>query len=132
MLTQVFLLGTTVDRINTAWKVSKYRVFSGPYFPVFGLNTEIYSNLRIQSEYRKIRIRKNSVFGRFSRSATASTSTIGAYLKILVLPLVKVSSVCWKASSDFSLSLNNCLLYWFLFLSCFRPLRHADSCIITS
>ena len=24
----------------TAWKVSKYRVFSGPYFPVFGLNTD--------------------------------------------------------------------------------------------
>ena len=23
----------------TAWKVSKYRFFSGPYFPVFGLNT---------------------------------------------------------------------------------------------
>ena len=29
----------------TAWKVSKYGVFSGPYFPVFGL--------RIQSKYRK-------------------------------------------------------------------------------
>ena len=27
--------------LNTAWKVSKYRVFSGPYF-AFGLNTEIY------------------------------------------------------------------------------------------
>ena len=41
---------------HTAWKVCKYRVFSGPYFPIFGLNTEIYSvNLRIQSEYRKIR-----------------------------------------------------------------------------
>ena len=26
----------------TVWKVSKYRMFSGPYFPVFGLNTEIY------------------------------------------------------------------------------------------
>ena len=25
--------------LNTAWKVSKYGVFSGPYFPVFGLNT---------------------------------------------------------------------------------------------
>ena len=25
--------------INTAWKVSKYRVFSGPYFPAFRLNT---------------------------------------------------------------------------------------------
>ena len=35
------------------------RTFSGPYFPVFGLNTEIYSvNLRIQSKYRKIRTRK--------------------------------------------------------------------------
>ena len=28
--------------INTAWKVSKYGVFSGPYFPVFGLNTGNY------------------------------------------------------------------------------------------
>ena len=52
----------------TAWKVSKYRVFSGPYFPVFRLKTEIYSvNLRIQSECRKIRIRKDSVFGHISR-----------------------------------------------------------------
>ena len=28
--------------MSTAWKVSKYRVISGPYFLVFGLNTEIY------------------------------------------------------------------------------------------
>ena len=27
----------------TIWKVPKYRVFSGPYFPVFGWNTDIYS-----------------------------------------------------------------------------------------
>ena len=40
----------------TAWKVSKYRVFSGLYFPVFS------------PKYRKIRIRKNFVFGHFSRS----------------------------------------------------------------
>ena len=46
--------------------MSKYGVFSGPYFPVFGLNTEIYGS--IQSEYRKIRTRKNSIFGHFSRS----------------------------------------------------------------
>ena len=26
----------------TVWKVSKYGVFSGPYFPSFGLNTEGY------------------------------------------------------------------------------------------
>ena len=54
---------------HTAWKVSKYGVISGPYFLVFGLNTEIYSeNLRSQSENRKTQTRNNSVFGRFSRS----------------------------------------------------------------
>ena len=50
-------------------KSIQIRSFSGPYFPAFGLNIEIYGvNLRIQSEYRKIRTRKNSVFGHFSRS----------------------------------------------------------------
>ena len=48
-------------KIVTAWKLSKYRVIRGPYFPVFGLNTEIYGvNLRIQSECRKIPTRNNS------------------------------------------------------------------------
>ena len=62
-------------RFNTARKVSNYGVFSDPYFPVFGLNTEIYGvNLRIQSEYRKIRTRKNSVFGHISRSANKTLS----------------------------------------------------------
>ena len=28
--------------IYAAWKVSKYWVFSGQYFSVFGLNTDIY------------------------------------------------------------------------------------------
>ena len=27
----------------TAWKMSKYEVIFGPYFPAFGLNTERYS-----------------------------------------------------------------------------------------
>ena len=31
-----------VWKLVTAWKVSRYRVFSGPYFTVFGLNTERY------------------------------------------------------------------------------------------
>ena len=34
--------GTSQGVPHTVWKVSKYGVFSGPYFPVFGLNTEIY------------------------------------------------------------------------------------------
>ena len=33
----------------------KYGVFHGPYFAVFGLNTEIYGvTIRIQSEYGKM------------------------------------------------------------------------------
>ena len=28
--------------VSTAWKVFKYGVISGPYFPVSGLNTERY------------------------------------------------------------------------------------------
>ena len=51
---------------NTAWKVFKYGVFSDPYF--FCIQSEFGLNLRIQSEYRKIRTKKNSVFGHFSRS----------------------------------------------------------------
>ena len=51
-------------------KGSKYGVFSGPYFFVFALNTEIYGiNLHIQFEYGEIETRKNSAFGHFSRSA---------------------------------------------------------------
>ena len=52
----------------TVWKVSKYRVISGTYFPVFWLNTERYGvSLRIQSKYMKTWTRNNSVFGHFSR-----------------------------------------------------------------
>ena len=67
------------DPEYTAWKVSKYRAFSCPYFPTFGLNTERYGvseryriSLRIQSEYGKIQTRKNSVFGHILRSGSLS------------------------------------------------------------
>ena len=43
-----------------------YGGFSGPYFPIFGLNTEIYFvNLRIQSEYRKTQTRENPYLNTF-------------------------------------------------------------------
>ena len=45
--------------------------FSGPYFPAFGLNTEIYSvTLRIQSKCGKIMDQKNSEYGHLLRSVT--------------------------------------------------------------
>ena len=53
--------------------MSKYGVFSGPYFAAVGLNTERYRvSLRIQPERRKLLTRKNSVFGPFSRSVNVS------------------------------------------------------------
>ena len=54
----VDMLFRTIFRTQTVWKVSKCGVFSGPYFPVFGLNTGKYGpeKLRIltlftQSEF---------------------------------------------------------------------------------
>ena len=52
------------NMVASKWKVSKYEVFFDPCFPVFGLTTDIYC---IQSEYRKIRTTKTSVFGYFFR-----------------------------------------------------------------
>ena len=54
---------------NIYWvKSAQIQSYSGPYFPVFGLNTAIYSvNIRLQTEYRKIRTRNNFIFGHFSK-----------------------------------------------------------------
>ena len=61
---------------NIDYGYVQIRSFSGLYFPVFGLNTEIYSvNLCIQSEYEKIRTRKNSLFGQFSCSGMFKLQT---------------------------------------------------------
>ena len=48
--------------MDIAWKVSKYGVSPGPYFPVF----------LVESKYWKIRTRKNSSFGHFLRSGDVS------------------------------------------------------------
>ena len=57
------------ESFRSTWKMSKCGVISGPYFSVFGLNTKTYGvNLRIQSKFKKIRTRNNSLFGHFSRS----------------------------------------------------------------
>ena len=53
-------------------------------FPTFELNTEIYTvNLCIQLKYRKIRIRKISLFGHFTHSVRSSRSQ--TFFKISVL-----------------------------------------------
>ena len=60
------LNGSTSRCVYLASKVSKFKDFSGPYFPIFELNTDIYSlSLRIQYEYGKILTRKTSNSGTF-------------------------------------------------------------------
>ena len=50
-------MGSITSFENTAWKVSKYGVFSSPYIPVFGLNKGKYGPEKT-----------HSVFGHFSHS----------------------------------------------------------------
>ena len=62
----ILLLNHVIRVKNHCVKSVQVKRFSGPYFPVFGLNTKIYPvNLGIQSKYGKIRTRKSSVFGHF-------------------------------------------------------------------
>ena len=71
---------------RTAWKLSKYGVIFGSYFPVFRRNTEIYGvNLRIQSGYSKIRIRNNSVFGHFLCSDVPTKYLVAFFSSMLRL-----------------------------------------------
>ena len=82
--------------------MSKYGVFSGTYFPVFELNTEIYGvNLRIQFECRKRQTRKNSAFGHFLRSGNLVYA--GAGKKMLLKAILlreKCPNTCMFLYSD--------------------------------
>ena len=75
----------------TSGKVSRYGVFSHPYFPVFGLNTDrCFVPFRIQSECGKIGTRKNSVFGQFSRSVGFMEEVL-VNQKVFQLTLLRLS-----------------------------------------
>ena len=59
----------------TVWKVSKYGVFSGLYYPAFGLNTERYALSVLSPNAGKYGTRKTSVFEHFSRSVWYTSSS---------------------------------------------------------
>ena len=100
------------NRTYTAWKVSKYGVFSGLYFPAFRLNTERYSvSLRIQSKCRKMRTRRNSLFGHFShsfilmfRTILPSSAMLSRKLSYIMLTRFEQS---WPGISNNQLSIKN-------------------------
>ena len=63
--------------------IVQIRSFSGPYFPVFGANTEIYfGNLHIQSKYGKIRTRKGCIWIFFAQCYTCKLYKVGGKNKI--------------------------------------------------
>ena len=102
-------------KLTTAWKVSKHGFFSSRYFPAFGLHMERYGgSLRIQSEYEKIRTRKNSVFGHFSYWDILAKSSIlniwqgptyaSAYVitkfSVMIISTIGISELIFKTSID--------------------------------
>ena len=80
--------------------MSKYGVFSGPYFLVFGLNTEIYSvNLRIQSGYRKIGPENTPIWTLFTQWVDYHIRNRLEALKISLLtyPFMAEVIIIWKS-----------------------------------
>ena len=68
--------------VFTTLKVSKHGILSGPYFSVFGLNTEIFRvNLCIQFKYMKVQSTLISVFGNFSRTDWLKLNNLGLVLQ---------------------------------------------------
>ena len=65
---------------TTAWKVSKYGVFSGPYFSTLGLNTERERDVEYLSVFTrntgKYGPANNFAFGHYSRSVRIQIKTL--------------------------------------------------------
>ena len=105
--------------------MSKYGVYSGPYFPALGLNTKIYSvHFRIHSEYRKIRTRKNLVFGHFSRSVMVTdfhfpniTNQFVSLFLLLGLLMKNLWRSCFAFTSSSLVGTSNSLLLCILGLT---------------
>ena len=109
----------------TAWKVSKYGVFSGPFFPVFGLNKSPYS-VRIQentdqkklgiwklfsrngilayTEYGKTRFIGKPVYWHIVHSDRHINAFIKCSTEKLFWKLLKNLKKCWVATSQKLLS----------------------------
>ena len=83
----------------SAWKVSKYGVFPGLYFPAFGLNTERYFvSLRIQLECEKIRSEKapylDSIYAVYCLSNLANILWVNVKHQVSILRWQ--NKFCWK------------------------------------
>ena len=90
---------TRIKECSTAWKLSKYGVFSSPYFPAFGLNTERYEVCG------KIRTRKNSLFGHISHSVRVRENPYSGIFYTVIRSLVFSDTFMKKMESDMVITL---------------------------
>ena len=82
-------------------------------------------NLRIQSEYRKIRTRKNSVFGHFSRSDPLWAIPVDARRRIDV---ETTSYVYWNYRECLIRDVNHCVIY---FIICSKDLLESHNKVVS-
>ena len=97
---QILLLAMTLavtHKWNTAWKVSKYGVFSCPYFSIFGLNTGKYGPEKLH----KLRGMNSDAF-----CCLGSWSTYGTSHKHLMLTRYVCISASAHACMNWSFTLN--------------------------
>ena len=104
-------------------------VFSGLYFPVFGLNTEIYSViLHIQSKHGKIWTIKNSLFGPFSHSNSNHWDIILSILLCVIVNIFrKLFGKIFK-TVIIKTSLRVCFFFCIFILNLLRK-RKSNSCL---
>ena len=80
-----------INLSSTAWKVSKYGDFSGPYLPAFALNTEIHSEIpysawmRENADQKKLRIW--TLFAQWSLEAKYKICLASYHMTINLGPL---------------------------------------------
>ena len=81
--------------------MSKYGVFPGPYFPIFGLNTKIYSvNLRIQSKNGKMRARIPRIWTLFTKYVCVFVC-VCVCVRVCVCECVCVCNASWPFIETF-------------------------------
>ena len=107
----------------TAWKVSKYGVFSGTEFSGFELNTQRYGEIRSISPY-SVRMRKNTGQKKLHISILFTQCQFSSKLQI---------ENRWEMAGNFITSMSSalkiyhsCLPYWIMFFHALSYFRNSD------
>ena len=83
---------------GTAWKLSKYGAFSGPYFPLFGMNTKTTNTLFTQWE-KTCDVQHITAYQNGRYDVVYSNENLSWNKSQLVLVFQIISSINWKLSA---------------------------------